>query len=400
MYANNGFFRLEYNFTRNDVSPKTLCGGYIDLSAFGGGAVHMSTDEHDVEKTRRFDCIWIINVQTPLKFDNTNSFYYLSLKIVNFKPSSNDTVVEIIEGQNSVGKSVENITYRTNIVEEHIVFANVGFYIRLRGYVTSYLMVYSLFKYGDSCTAIGHFQCSNGRCIRRALRCDGIDHCNDASDELHCTFIRSSHFNSFFYHNSPKIHSTSNYFIISLTILGMGVFIASISLILGKLFHQQTNYSSSDSQEATEINLLVADDTNTDSPPSYTEAVKICPTPVYQLVSSVTASANTATSKVHLCSCAGACACLASSNCNEQQNIESIDKAAFSEQHSKTIKPTSNTNICVQNKDKDSDQVTLRRSQSCRFQRLNDSKTEKVIKYFPENKFVAKKWKSTEFIKN
>ncbi|RCN44061.1 Low-density lipoprotein receptor domain class A, partial [Ancylostoma caninum] len=58
-----------------------------------------------------------------------------------------------------------------------------AYYIRLRG--SGLEIVYAQFyRWATAlCPGAGEFHCDNARCIKATLRCDGVNHCGDGSDE-------------------------------------------------------------------------------------------------------------------------------------------------------------------------------------------------------------------------
>ncbi|VDK84683.1 unnamed protein product, partial [Cylicostephanus goldi] len=63
-----------------------------------------------------------------------------------------------------------------------------AFYIRLRGYLlgsSGLEIVYTQFyRWATAlCPGAGEYHCDNARCVKSTLRCDGVNHCGDGSDE-------------------------------------------------------------------------------------------------------------------------------------------------------------------------------------------------------------------------
>ncbi len=90
---------------------------------------------------------------------------------------------------------LEKLSSERLFPSEYLVPSNIGFYIRLRGRLSQSFqmaLAYADFSYSE-CYNVREFVCLNHRCIDSTLRCDGIDHCGDNSDEQTACSTSSSH---------------------------------------------------------------------------------------------------------------------------------------------------------------------------------------------------------------
>ncbi|KAI1292204.1 hypothetical protein HDE_07542 [Halotydeus destructor] len=297
-----GFYKANYEFVdSSDLIAKpapTMCGDYIDLSNNGGGgAIRIHSNSSQFTDNSHIDCLWIVKPRPRLRYDEAQYFYYLSLRVAKFSSPSNETNIELREGVHSKSKLVERLVGQNVGTQEHITFARVGFYIRLRGPINELFIVYSTFKYGGSCAFFKNFRCRNGRCLHQNLRCDGIDHCWDMSDELNCPNGSMRDIDSYFFINSTS-RSPANYLVLATSIAGLGMFVVTTALILVRLHKQQAREIfrtggdflddiNSSSDQPSEISVV------NDLPPSYEDVIKSCPPPPkYELIFTTMASGN------------------------------------------------------------------------------------------------------------
>lgn len=139
------------------------------------------------------DCIWIIG-----RFPHmARTFDRIYLKVEEFHLKGVGLRLEIREGAASTAERLLLLfDSQTRDQLEHkqprhgftTSSSSPAFYIRLRGYLmgsSGLEIVYTQFyRWATAlCPGIGEFHCDNARCIKATLRCDGINHCGDASDE-------------------------------------------------------------------------------------------------------------------------------------------------------------------------------------------------------------------------
>lgn len=251
-------FRAKYTFVNYPEKywfnkPSTDCGGVVeDL----GGAItmmNMATPGY----TRNFDCIWLLHPGTTYTYET-----HISVRVAQFEEMGPESSLEIRQGLTSLSYLLESLaghqSHRPPQGQEYIISANIGFYIRLQGSFSNrsrLAIVYSVFSYETiECQTAGDFECSNGRCIKAALHCDGFNHCGDGSDESACyampgsggrltakdnNWWRSLTPNYYFPKQESSAAAGTNTLILITSIAGLGMFVLTTVMILVKLHKQR-----------------------------------------------------------------------------------------------------------------------------------------------------------------
>ncbi|XP_066290708.1 uncharacterized protein [Branchiostoma lanceolatum] len=95
------------------------------------------------------------------------------------------TFVKLYDGNSNTGTELANVCQESAMETEYV---STGKYmllvVSLLGNSTfvNFTADYTAFKEETCADEETQFQCSNGRCISRSLRCDDVDNCGDASD--------------------------------------------------------------------------------------------------------------------------------------------------------------------------------------------------------------------------
>ncbi|CAJ0944551.1 unnamed protein product, partial [Mesorhabditis belari] len=183
-------FRARYEFVENrewpDQPSESNCDDVFD--GYGG----IVTWEGKEPLTGSFlDCVWIIGRLGRRLFDR------VYLKVEEFDVPGMGVQLEIREGPTSIGERVlllngaqagEQLSHRQPRHGFTSSLSQPAFYIRFRGYLieaTGLNIAYAQFyRWATAlCPAPAEWHCDNSRCIKASLRCDGVDHCGDGSDE-------------------------------------------------------------------------------------------------------------------------------------------------------------------------------------------------------------------------
>ncbi|KAL5021824.1 hypothetical protein ScPMuIL_000979 [Solemya velum] len=201
-------FKVTYQFVSDDdwqEKPETACSTLYPIMI--GGTIRFRGKS--LSYPQFSDCVWILKRYS----DDYPDGVVLKLKEVEFGKGwlqYGDNSLQVHRGLTSVSPLLVKYT-ATNITEgPHWFTTEEGFYIRLRGTFFRGDMVTMVFTAvnnvtDDGCMIPTDYLCHNLWCIDNKLRCDGVDHCGDNSDEgpaLACTVSGMWSFNSDWSHRS------------------------------------------------------------------------------------------------------------------------------------------------------------------------------------------------------
>ncbi|KHJ96822.1 Low-density lipoprotein receptor domain class A [Oesophagostomum dentatum] len=192
-------FRARYEFvddkewsdkpnSRGIAKNLTNCDEFLE--GYGG---EIKLDGHLHLINTYVDCIWIVG-----RFPHmARTFDRIYLKVEEFHMKGVGLRLEVREGASSTSDRLLLLfDSQTRDQIEHkqprhgftTTSSNPAFYVRLRGYLmgsSGLEIVYTQFyRWATAlCPGAGEYHCDNARCIKSTLRCDGVNHCGDGSDE-------------------------------------------------------------------------------------------------------------------------------------------------------------------------------------------------------------------------
>ncbi|KAE9419462.1 hypothetical protein Angca_002559, partial [Angiostrongylus cantonensis] len=185
-------FRARYEFVDDrQWSDKPNSRGCDETLEAYGGEIKLDGSHHLINTF--VDCIWIVGRVPHV----TRTFDRIYLKVEEFHMKGVGLRLEIREGASSTSDrllllfdshSRDQLEHKQPRHGFTTSSSSPVFYVRLRGYLmgTGGLeIVYAQFyRWATAlCPGVGEYHCDNSRCIKATLRCDGIDHCGDGSDE-------------------------------------------------------------------------------------------------------------------------------------------------------------------------------------------------------------------------
>ncbi|KAJ1368508.1 hypothetical protein KIN20_029653 [Parelaphostrongylus tenuis] len=185
-------FRARYEFVDDPQwSDKPNSRGCDETLEAYGGEIKLDGSHHLINTF--VDCIWIVGRIPHM----TRTFDRIYLKVEAFHLKGVGLRLEIREGASSTSDRLlllfdsqarDQLEHKQPRHGFTTSSSSPVFYVRLRGYLmgTGGLeIVYTQFyRWATAlCPGVGEYHCDNFRCIKATLRCDGIDHCGDGSDE-------------------------------------------------------------------------------------------------------------------------------------------------------------------------------------------------------------------------
>lgn len=166
--------------------PNSMCGSSMIQMSYGGVL------KFGPQRYGNYDCVWVILIHPQFKL--------VAVQLESFQIQVS-AAVTFYEGLTSEGRLIETVYPGQNFASQN----PNGFYIRLKGLME----IGDLFAlaYSSSIPAVETcpyaFKCKNGFCIQLTLKCDGVNHCLDKSDEMDCDKIYKD--------NIPNDQFTSNW---------------------------------------------------------------------------------------------------------------------------------------------------------------------------------------------
>lgn len=181
-------FKATFSFVseRSRENIRVDCGATLPTSIGGGISFHGMSSIYGFS----YDCVWVIKKIPEEKY---NYQIHLHLKELSMKDGwefEKKNSLEIHNGISSVERLVAQYTCTQYSQTQtwNTPDQSQGFYVRLRGNFYrqdkirfSYTAASTMTK--DGCPEKFKYPCFNILCIALSLKCDGIDHCGDNSDE-------------------------------------------------------------------------------------------------------------------------------------------------------------------------------------------------------------------------
>jgi len=271
------------------------CGGIVDNI---GGVITMANMSLSGVPGKLFDCIWLVKPYVEHQHKA-----HLLVRMEQLTNLEWNGTLEVRQGLTSQSPLVETLTGDAKMASEYLIPADIGFFIRLRGRLSSEFIMaiaYSAFSYTE-CYSMRNFMCLNHRCISSQLRCDGFNHCGDNSDEE--TACKSSSLSpqdpSWWYTHTPKYYfPKSNEYrefaaptfiflaatlgLVHLFAIGVLAFIVSILTLLYRMTsnaeistrERQARMDFVRSQLANESTEIIENPPSYEAPPDYAEIFK------------------------------------------------------------------------------------------------------------------------------
>jgi len=283
-YVNGGRglgYQATYTFLNQTADrleiPITDCGGIVDNV---GGVITMA-NMSGPGAGDLFDCIWLVKPYSEYQPKS-----HLLVRIEQLTNLESNSTLEVRQGLTSISPLIETLTADSEMSSEYLIPADIGFYIRLRGRLSSEFIMaiaYTAFGYTE-CYSMRNFMCLNHRCISSQLRCDGFNHCGDNSDEETACSLNplSPQDPSWWYTHTPKYFFPKSSesrefaaptFIFLAATIGIGV-IAFIVSILTLLYRMTAHSSMSGRDRQARMDfvrsqLVHESSENIENPPSY-----------------------------------------------------------------------------------------------------------------------------------
>lgn len=181
-------FKATFSFVseRSRENIRVDCGATLPTNIGGGISFHGISSMYRFS----YDCVWVIK-KIP---DEKNDYQiHLHLKQLSMKDGWEFQKKNSLEIHNGISSMEPLVAEYTSTQYSQTQTWNThnqsdGFYVRLRGnfYLEdkirfSYTAASTMTK--DGCSEKFQYPCVNILCIALSLKCDGIDHCGDNSDE-------------------------------------------------------------------------------------------------------------------------------------------------------------------------------------------------------------------------
>lgn len=175
-------FRASYTFASDRSAltvPRTDCDSESYYMNSVGGKIEFTSKNVEA---KLYDCLWV--VKTKEGFDG------IYVKVIRFSTPNEyvyrgDNELTLFEGIASTGNFVQSYDILDRVDNGVSHRRGQGFYIRLKAVLRSsdqLVLAFASYKLRQGCGGY-MFGCNNGFCIDPALKCDGVDHCGDNTDE-------------------------------------------------------------------------------------------------------------------------------------------------------------------------------------------------------------------------